>query len=328
MAFTHVLNQISPTMVKTGGSVTPTGGTDDLLTSGNSVKFTPRVDFIDIRQHSAAFTRRVGIPAARRWDVNMQYYLSGSGSLGTVAVNGFASMDALFQAAAMTRTANAGTSIVYTPMAISALGTSVACTIYNEQHGLLHKTYNAIGNAVFEGVPTDGMKVTWTGQGDYDPPTQASIAGFTGGTDRSEAFLSIAGTVTPNGGSPYVPVVSRMTFNRGVTVGEIEDANSATGIKRAFVRDATPSLTLSIAADSDNAANLTYNKLHTDFLAKTVHAVVFTCGQTVATRFVFSIPQAQIRNVSRAEGNGYQLVNVEYNATHSTDNSEFTITVN
>lgn len=327
MAFTEVLNQISPTLAKTGGSVTPAGGTDDLLTSGNSVKFTPRFDFVDIRHHSAALTRRVGIPTARRWDLALQFYLSGSGALGTAAVNGYAAMDALMQAGAMTRTANAGTSLVYTPMAISSLGTSVYATIWNEQHGLLHKTYNAIGNPVFEGTPSDGMRVTWTGQGDYERPTSATISNFTGGTDRSEAFLNIAGTITPSGGTAYVPVVSRITWNRGVTVGEIEDSNSPTGIKRAFVRDATPSLTLSIAADSDGSANLTYNKLHADYEAKTVHAVVFTCGQTAAARVTFSSPQCQIRNISRAEGNGYQLINVEYNLTHTTDNNEFTITI-
>lgn len=327
MAFTEVRNQISPTLVKVGGSVTPAGGTDDLLTSGNSVKFTPRVDFIDIRHHSAAFTRRVGLPAARRWDVSLQYYMQGSGALGTVAINGFASIDALMQAAAMARAAGLGTSIVYTPMPIATLGTAVAATIWAENNGLLHKTYNAIGNLVLEGAPTDGMRATWTGQGDWEAPTAATISGFTGGTDRSEAFLNIAGTITPAGGSGYVPVVSRVTFNRGVQVGEIEDANSATGIKRAFVRDATPSLTLVIAADSDNAANLTYNKLHTDMLAKTVHGVVFTAGQTAASRTQFSIPQAQIRSVTRTEGAGYQLVNVEYIQTHTSDNTEFTVTI-
>ena len=87
------------------------------------------------------------------------------------------------------------------------------------------------------------------------------------------------------------------------------------------------SLTLSIAADSDGSANATYNKFHTDYLAKTVHGVVFTCGQTAATTTKFSLPQAQIRSLTRAEGNGYQLLNVEYNLTHTTDNSEFTITI-
>jgi len=326
MAFNEVLSQISPTLVKIGGSVTPTGGTDDILTSGNSVKFTPKIDMIKLRQHSSSFTKRVGIPAARRWQVALQFYMQGSGGGGTVGVNGFAGIDALLQAGGMARATTAGT-ITYTPMPISSLGTAFAATIWNEQDGLLHKTYNAVGNPVFEGVPTDGLKVTWTGQGDYEAPTQASISGFTGGTDRSEAFLGILGTITPSGGSGYTPVVSRVTFDRGIRIAEMPDSNASTGIKKSFIVDGNPTLTLVIAADSDNSANLTYNKLHTDWTGKVVHSVVFTQGTAVGSRCKYTLSQSQISDLSRTEGDGYHLINLSYDITNTTDDTDFSIAI-
>lgn len=329
MAFTKILSQISPTLVKidsgSPGTVVPAGATDDLLTHGPSVKFTPRTTFIDIRHHSAAFTRRQGIPADRVWDISCQFYMQGSGALGTSAVNGYAAIDALMRAAVMTRTANAGTSLVYTP---AAIGSHEKCVIYNENNGTLHKANDCQGNIVFEGTPTDGMNVTWTGIGTYTDPTIATISGFTGGTDRSEAFLSVAGTITPaSGGAAYTPVIQSARFDRGVQLGKVSDANSATGVRENFARDAEPTLSMVLACDSDGSAGVTYAKFYSDYLAKINHTVAYTQGTTTGNKARFNFPQAQIRGLSRQEGDGYILLTVDYRITHTTDNSEFTITI-
>jgi plastocyanin len=325
MAFTKAISQISPTLVKLGtGSTTPVGGTNDLLTSGNPIKFQPNVSFINIRQHSSAYTKRQGIPARRFWDVTMQAYMQGSGSAGTIAVNGYTAIDALMRSAAINVAAAAGT-IVYTPATITVAGTA-KCEIWNENHGLLHKAQNCQGNIVWEGVPTDGMKMTYTGRGDYQVPSEASISGFTGGTDRAEAFLNIAGTVTSASGT-YAPVISRMSFDRGIQLGQVDDANSSTGLRENFIRDANPTLTMVMAADSDNAATLLYSEWFNDWTNKVTHSVVFTQGTATANRCRFTFPQAQIQRLSKSEGDGYGLVTVEYGITHSTDNTEFQIDI-
>ena len=99
--FDEVLSRVSPSVVKTGGTATPAGGTDDLLTTGSAVKLSPRVDFVRLENHNSSFTKRKGIAAARQWDIATEFYLQGSGALGTVAVNGFAAIDALFRSSAM-----------------------------------------------------------------------------------------------------------------------------------------------------------------------------------------------------------------------------------
>lgn len=326
MSAGKIIAQNSPTLVAldSGGTVVPVGGTNDLLTHGNPVKFTPQVGFIKIRHHSSSRTRHVGIPTDRTWAIELTGYMQGSGALGTVAVNGFASIDALLQAAGMTRTASAGTSITYAP---TAIGSEQKAVIYNENGGWLHKGNNAQGNIVLEGVPTDGMTLTWTGNADYVEPNAASISGFTGGTDRTEAFLSIAGTITPSGGSAYVPIVSSMKFDRGIQIAKVTDANSSTGIREYFIGDAEPTLTAVIAMDNDTGSNLTYAKFHTDFLAKTVHNVTFTQGQAAANKCKFTVPQAQISALSRQEGDKYLLMTVEYIDTHTSADSEFSLVV-
>ncbi|MGE0289032.1 MAG: hypothetical protein AB7P16_22305 [Bradyrhizobium sp.] len=323
MAFTLSRRIISPTLVKTGtGSTSPTGGTDDLLTTGNPIKFTPNVSFVNIRHHTSSFTKRVGIPARRVWDIALEFYMAGSGGAGTTAINGFASIDALLKAAAMNRAAASGT-ITYTPATMAQL---TKCEIWNENHGVLHKAQNAVGNIVFEGVPTDGMKATWTGQGDYAEPTVAAVSGFTGGTDRAQPFLNIAGTVTSTSGT-YTPVVSRVRWDRGVRVSEVEDANSSTGLKEVFIEDAEPTMSVSFALDSDASAAITYAEWYADWLAKTTHDFTFTLGTAAANRVQFATVQAQIQRLSLAEGRGYNLINIDYGVTHTTNETEFSIKI-
>lgn len=325
MAFSKTLTQNSPTVVKMGvNSTTPTGGTDDLLTSGNPIKFQPNVSFINIRQHSNSFTKRVGIPARRFWDIALQFYMQGSGGAGTIAINGYAAIDALLRSTGMAVAASAGT-ITYTPATPTVAGTA-KCEIWAENDGLLHKAQNSQGNITFEGVPTDGLRATWTGRGDYATPTVASISGFSGGTDRSEPFLNIAGTIISSTSGTVTPVVSRLTWDRGVQLGQVDDANSSTGLKENFIRDASPTMTLVIAADKDTGI-ITYDEWYTDWLNKTTHNVVFTQGTATANRCKFSAPQAQITRLSRSEGDGYLLMTVEYALTHTTNETEWSIAV-
>jgi len=325
MAFSKVISQNSPTLVKMGtASTTPTGGTDDLLTSGNPVKFQPNVSFINIRHHSNSFTKRVGIPARRFWDIAMQFYMQGSGAGGTVAINGYAAIDALMRSAAMSMAAASGT-ITYTPATITVAGTA-KCEIWNENDGLLHKAQNCQGNIVFEGVPTDGMRATWTGRGDYQVPTVATISGFTGGTDRSEAFLNIAGTIISSSSGTITPVISRLTWDRGIQLGQVDDANSSTGLRENFVRDASPTMTLVMAADKDTGG-LQYDEFYADWLNKATHNIVFTQGTATGGRIRFTAAQAQITRLSRSEGDGYLLLTSEYALTHTTNETEFSIAI-
>lgn len=326
MAFTKSLTQVSPTVVKLGlNSTSPTGGTDDLLTNGPSPKFQPNVSFINIRHHSDSFTKRVGIPARRFWDIGLQFYAQGSGTGGALAVNGFAAIDALMRSAAMHMAGTTGGTITYQPATITQAGTA-KCEIWVENDGLLHKAQNAQGNITFEGVPTDGLRVNWTGRGDYQAPTIAAISGFTGGTDRAEAFLNIAGTIVSSSSGTIVPVISRMTWDRGVQLGQVEDANSSTGLKENFIRDASPTMTLTIAADKDTGG-IEYQELYSDWLNKVTHNINFTHGTATGNRMLFTMPQAQINRLSRSEGDGYLLITLEYGITHTTDETEFTVKI-
>lgn len=325
MAFTHVKSQISPSVVKTGGAATPAGATDDLLTTGSPVKFSPRVDRVTFDSHGDSFTNRVGIAAARQWDVSYSFFMQGSGALGTTAINGFAAIDSTLRTAAMTLTAVAGTSLSYAPSTIATLEKQ---TVWGENHGALHKAANVVGNVVFRGEPTSGLQVSFTGIGDYAEPTLGNISGFAGGGVRHEAFLNVMGTITSSG-TAYVPVITAMTFDRGIQTARIPDANSTTGIQESFVRDAIPTLNVSIAIDTQaaGAGVVTYPKLYADLTSVTTHQVEFTCGTAVGNKSKFTFPTAELTNITLREGDGFLIGDLAYNVTHATDETEFTIVI-
>lgn len=328
MAFAKVVSQVSPSMAVLGVTG-PVAGTDDLLTTGSPIKFTPRMDFVDLRTHSTSFTKRTGIVTSRLWDISAEYYMMGNGTNGTAVTNGITSIKALLAMAAMTGTVG-GATVTYAPSTITAAGGSATGKgiIWGENNGLLHKGTACVGNVVLVGTPTDGWKANWTGVGIYAEPTLETIGGSwgTGLSNTAKAFLSTQGTIGI-AGTNYTPVISRAEFNRGVVTGRVSDTNAATGINEVFPRDASPTLTLSIGMDTtaSSSTQLSAVTMYNHFTANTTHSVNYQTGTTAGNIWKLTCPKAQLRNIRYEEGDGYMLMRLEYNVTHSGENTEFTL---
>lgn len=252
-----------------GTDPTPAGGTDDALLVESATPVQLNVGVVDLRSHTGSFTRRVSIPTTRLYDVNCSWYVQGSGALGATA-NGWAGHGALIQAAAVTQTISAGTSITWAPSTIAALK---SVTAYFYMDGVRYVVKGLVGTVSLSGRANDGVRCNFRGQGLYAAPDTTDISGYTGGTDRAQAFIGATITLTRSGGSPYNAagglVFEGFQFDTGTVVTPVMDATEATGIDTLLVTDRAERLRVDIALDANGSAAKTFAHWHTDALSQT-----------------------------------------------------------
>lgn len=327
MAITPSIAQILQCVAKVettyGTDAAPTGGTDDALLIDSPTPFTPNISFIRARDHGTEFTRRKGTPAKRKYDVRVQFRTQGSGAAGATA-NGFSGQDALVQAAGITSTKNAGTSIVWTPAARASLKSA---TVWTSEDGVRRKSQGVYGTLTMSGAPDGFVLSTFEGNGLYnavEDGANGTISGYTGGTARAEAFLNAAGTIN-NGSSMTSWVFDSFTFRTGSTNGDVDDANSSTGLNRLIFTDRDPDVEIVVMLDTDSSATIPFKTFEANLLAQTTHALTFSWG-TTPNKCTVSIPTAQLAGLRPDVKNGYRIARVQYVAQHATNNSEFSFT--
>jgi hypothetical protein len=96
--------------------------------------------------------------------------------------------------------------------------------------------------------------------------------------------------------------------------------------------NADPQLTLTIAADMDEAAAWTHagtaaTSLWYHLTEITTHNVAFSLGSAQGNTIAFSFPTAQLRNLQWGEKNGYRIYTLTYGVRSDTDNGEFSISI-
>lgn len=331
MAFTICRASIAPVMCKLeasyGTDPTPAAATDDLRTYNSSIVADVDVERFAFDSHSQSFTNPPDIIGARRVNVTLNTLWQGSGTLGTIAVNGFAALDALMSACASTSTAVAVTSITYKPSTVAAMESA---TVWINHHGYIHKVNGLLGNIVMRGNPRTGVELAFRGMGKYVAPVAVSTTfdAWTGGTQRARPFLGVACTI--NNGAAYTPVLKSFEFDMGVRVEQVDDANNATGLWGFLVTDRNPTLRVRLAADTDGSAAITYDEWYTDLFSSgpTTHAVAWTVGAGLTgNSSAFSFPTAQLIEVKHAVENGHRVVDALYKLQHATAESEWSIVI-
>lgn len=338
MAWTKSRERNAAALVKKetteGSDPTPAGGTDDILLVENANPAEVEVDMIEYRPFAASLTRQADAIGPVRQPVDLAFWLCASGSAGVEAVDGFAAIAALFQASGNKSTIVAATSITYAPATIAQLntpsGTSPKCgpvTIWGEMGGLLHKINGTWGNMRITAGPRTGAVCRFTGFGTYAAPASGTISGFTGGSltapiMRGSNILSI----TRAGGSAYNPVLQNFAFDMGVDVQRVEDMNSATGIKAHVIIDRNPSLELTIAADADGSATLTYAQLHADMAATSLsHAVSMAVGSGAGNVITFTAATIQLQSIRKGVTNGIRTLTLRYKLYSGTPEGEWSL---
>ena len=329
MAFTISRSKKAPAICKIestyGSDPTPTGAADAFHTIDSAVTAAPNVSRIDFNTHGTSFTRPVGQMGARTVGQRLNFMFEGAGtSAGTAHTT-----TALLRCCGLLETVSAGVSVTYAPQTIIGMESS---TLVVEHDGVLHETNGFYANIRMVAGPRDGIRCSVDGRGLYQEPLQGTIDGHAPGTLLAKAFLNVGLTITPSGGSAYTPVLKSWSFNRGVVMEDVEDANSTTGINRLLITDADPTIELSMALDTDSGANLTYAGTATTAIFEnlqnaTTHAVAFShaaggTGNTLA----FSGPTLQLVNAAPAVAGGHRNVTLSYAARHATADTEFLFT--
>ena len=307
---------------------TPAAATDDLFTFDSPVALKAQSERFDFRPHGNTFTRNRDIVAARWYDINFKTVLQTSGANGTIAVNGFAGLDAALSASACTSTptpAMTPTTIVYTPSTIALLESA---TIWANQDGFIYEANGAVLNCVMTGSPRGGVECAFKGMGLYVAPVAvgSTFANWTGGTPRFQPFLGVTATI--NNGASFTPVLRNFTFDMGNQLMRLENGNDSTGIERFLVIDRDPKLTVVIAVDNYASANISHDEWYTDWLSSgpTFHEVDWTVSTTTNT-IDFDFNTAQLIDPAITPGGGVRNFELGYKLQSTTVEGEWKITM-
>lgn len=308
-----------------GTDPTPAAATDDVLTYDSPVSIKPTSDRFEFRPHGTSFTRQADIISMRRAEIQLNSLLSTSGVNGTIAVNGFAGLDALLSACGATTTPSAGTNITLKPSTIAALQSA---TIWAKTGAFIHKANGVVMNCIMTGNPRGGVQCQFRGTGLYAAPVAVSTTfdAWTGGTQRAKAFLGVGATI--NNGSSFTPVLRNFTHDFGVEITLLENANATTGLEGIFQIDRNPTLELTIAKDDYGSATITYDEWFTDWLSAgpTTHAVAFTVS-TGVNAIAASYPTAQLIMPDIRDNGGIHDLALMYKLQHATAETEWLYTL-
>jgi hypothetical protein len=315
-----------------GTDAAPVGGTDDLISINAPNPMQAQFDQVQYRPHSVSFTQRKDLTTVELWQFDTEFWMCGSASNGVSAVNGFAAQEALLLAAGNQETIVAATSLTFQPATIAQLGAFSAvspkcgsATVWASDGTYLRKAPGAWGNMVITGAPTTGVVAKFTGMGKYNAPTAAGIGGWVGDALTRPVFKGVTATITPAGGSAYIPVLKSFTFDMGADIQRVTDANATTGLNRILYADRLPTLEVVIGLDDDTASNLTYINLLANWDAGTTHALTWKAGVGAGNVMTFTFPQAQIKSVADGIDTGLRTATIKYKLQHSTNEAEWTL---
>ena len=329
MAITLSRSRVAPIVIKTesayGTDPTPVMGTDDILSYDSPVPHALNVSRLELRPHGNSLTRTTDIIAQRYGQVRFKTMWAGSGSAGTIAVNGFKAFAAALGACGTVVEVATGTptKLRVRPSTVSEWeGDSV--TVWTNHNGYIHELNGAYGDVTLTGTPRGSLECDFTFTGLYVDPVAVSTTfdNWTGGTNRGKAFLGISATITPSGGSAYTGIIESFTWRYGNTITPIDDANSSTGTWGILNVDKSPMITMRIAQDN-TGTNLTYPNLFTQLFASTTHTLTFTHGTGTGNSSNFFFPQLQLVNITPTDNAGHRAIDLEYKVTGGTAESEF-----
>lgn len=329
MAITLSRSRVAPIMIKQEGTYaqdpTPVAGTDDILSYDSPVPHTINVSRLELRPHGQSLTRTTDIIAQRFGQVRFKTMFAGSGSAGTIAVNGFKSLAAAFAACGTVVEVATGT-----PTKLRMRPSTVAewegdsATLWTNHNGYIHELNGAYGDVTLTGTPRGSLECDFTFTGLYVAPVAVSTTfdNWTGGTNRAQAFLNIAGTITPSGGAAYTGIIESFTWRYGNTITPIDDANSSTGTWGILNVDKNPMITMRIAQDN-TGTNLTYIDAYADLFDSTTHTLTFTYGSGTGKSCNFFFPALQLVNITPSDNAGHRVLDLEYKVQGATAESEF-----
>jgi len=294
-----------------------------------STPVTVETDSIEILPLTGSNTPKKSIIGAELTRFSGKTFMQGSGVAATAV-----KFNNLFKACGMAET-TAASSVVYKPRAASAGYQSASIAVNLD--GVSYETNGAFGNVVIAGSAAQGMEVTFDVQGRYvlPAPGSPSFSGWAGGTNRALAMKSMAlvlgdGTDTWNGSSSEAnggPLrFKSFSFDRGMQIERVLDANSATGLAELAVVRTSPTIEFVVQAKqtigTGDIPDFNAHRTNGQTLTATMQL-----GSVAGNIWTFSFPELQITSFQPQDGEaGQRNWVLQCKVQSDTDEGEFTLT--
>ncbi len=213
------------------------------------------------------------------------------------------------------------TSLVWTPETNPpGTGGVKTLTISLYRDGTLEKLVGAMGNAVFNFVAGQIVKVDFTFKGVYSSATllsDTSIVAPTYVTTVPPRFSTAAFTV-----GAVTPKFASATLDLGNEIILRESQETASGYHSALIVDRN----ITLKCDPEAVLVATYSP-RSDWTAGTERALAWGLG-TTGNKIAFAAPKAQVVNVQEGSRNKNQIDSIDYqlNGSSSLGDDELTLT--
>lgn len=246
--------------------------------------------------------------ANARVSITFQVELAGSGVAGTAPRFG-----AILQAAAMSETIVASTSVTYAPVS-SAFSSA---TIYFNNDGIRHILTGCRGtftlNAEVGAIPT----LDFTMVGVYNAPTDTALPSVTYSAQASPLIFR-QGNTSGFQFFSYAGLLQSVSFE---IANETVYRELVGGVKEVIVTNRAPSGTVMIEAPT-----LATRDFFSTAQAETTGNLTFLHGTTAGNRVTLTAGQCDISNPTYADQDGVQMLSIPYVAVPTTaGNDEMTL---
>ena len=222
------------------------------------------------------------------------------------------------------------TSITYKPRSTGFEEAS----IYVDLNGIEYRLDPARGTFTMNGTAGSPVEITYDIQGviPSGPLNTTSFGSFDAGPSVIETFknatASIDTSATDTVTCATVLVLKSFSFVRGAEVGERTSACATNGLAGLDFVNFNPTLEVVCEARDLTATTGEFGDLYADLAGAVTHNISIQWGSNASGIWKIDAPQAQLTNIGTPDGDaGNRNFVLSYRLTHTTDDTEFTITV-
>jgi len=224
------------------------------------------------------------------------------------------------------------TSIVYSPRSTGFEEAS----IYVDLNGVEYRLDPSRGTFTMNATSGEPVDITFDIQGVYDTVVNTtSFGSFDAGPSVVETFKNVTATIDPPGTDIISCadnlILKSFTFVRGAEVGERTSACAASGLAGLDFVDFNPTLEVVVEMRDLTTGASEFGDMYTQLQngATGLHDVTIQWGANSSGIWLLNCPEAQLTNIDTPDGDaGNRNYVLSYKLTHTTDNAEFTLTVN
>ncbi len=235
--------------------------------------------------------------------------LKGGGTAGTAP-----KWAPLLQACDRLQTANAGTSVVYTPALVSQ-----TCTIYVNMDGILHKIVGCAGDTEIDLTSGEIARLNFTFSGVYAVSTDGVVSAVTPDTTTG---LITKGTTTTFGS--YAAIIEKLLLKFGNSVVERTSLNATEGILSFMVGNRNPTGIMTCEAVIMGTSNADF---WTYFDGGTTKALSMVLSGNAGNIVTITAPACKLSAPKYGDRDGLRTFDIEFQCARSSGNDEMTITL-